>query len=301
MTEGKIGVCILTFNSRDCVERCLQSVSQALKGEPSSIVVVDNGSADGTGGSVREQFPGVVVIENRQNLGYSAGNNVGAKHLLSQGCDFLAFINPDVEVESTSLIELRSALAADPNAGCAGGLVRDGALSGLCFRREYTLGTALVVYGNLRYRPGLRQLLSGLVDRESAKHYIDPGGLCRGDEVVAASGGCVLFKTEAFLKAGGFDERSFLYCEEYMIARRLRESGFKVIAVPNAVYLHSGGKSSANVSNDFLWRHYCASEQVYTRDYLGWRWKARVLELARSADNLLARLAAAAKSLKKRQ
>ena len=86
-----------------------------------------------------------------------------------------------------------------------------------------------------------------------------------------------------------------------MIGQRLRQSGLKVIAVPEAVYLHDGSASSGNIGSDFLWRHYCASEQVYAREYLGWRWKAEVLHLARAADHLLASLVTAAKKLKKHQ
>jgi GT2 family glycosyltransferase len=301
MIEGKIGVCILTFNSRECVVRCLRRATEALEGTSGTIVVVDNGSADGTVDLVLKGFPEVDVIENRQNLGYSAGNNIGARHLASLGCEFLAFVNPDVELEKTTLEELRSALAADPQAGDAGGVVREGALARLSFRREFTLSAALTIYSNLRYLPVIRNLLSGLIERESAKHYIDTECLKRGDEVVAVSGGCVVFKTGAFLNAGAFDERSFLYFEEYMIAHRLREAGLKVIAVPEAVYVHKGGASSANIGSDFLWRHYCASEQVYTRAYLGWRWKAKLLRFSRAADHLLAEFVAATKKLMERR
>jgi GT2 family glycosyltransferase len=260
------------------------------------VVVVDNGSTDDTVALAR-RVAGVRLVANAENLGYSAGNNVGAHVLAAEGVGFLAFVNPDVEVEPTTLRALRSALREDDRAASAGGVMRRGdAPSAECFRRGFTLRAALTVYTKVRYLPGFRQLLAGAIARESARHYITPGHLASGDEVTAVSGGCVMFRTHAFFEAGTFDERSFLFCEEYMIADRLRALGYRVIAVPEAEYGHESGSSSSHVSDEFLWRHYLASERLYVREYLRWTWRARVLAFARIAERVLL---SASRSLKR--
>ena len=111
------------------------------------------------------------------------------------------------------------------------------------FRHEFTLRAALTVYGRARYLPVLKRIMRGAVTRVAAEHYIAAHQVTRGSAVAAVSGGCVMFTARAFFDAGGFDERSFLYCEEYMIADRLRALGYRVIAVPEAQYAHDSGSS----------------------------------------------------------
>jgi GT2 family glycosyltransferase len=264
---------------------CLQRVLEAARKQNHHVLVVDNGSQDDTVDAVRNLFPGVDVIENRRNLGYSAGNNIGAKYLALHGCEYIGFINPDVELQDDTLSNLTRALAVDELAACAGGVPRlAGSELQRCFRREFTVRSALTIYSNVRYLPFIRWLLRPILKLEESRHYIDPRTLKGGDEVVAVSGCCVVFKTALFFKSGGFDDRSFLFCEEYMTAARLRSLGYKVIAVPEAMYRHQGSSSSSNVTGEFLWHHYCISEQIYVREYLGWNRRADILHMARSVD-----------------
>lgn len=282
--RGRIGLSILTYNSRDCIGTCLERAVAAVDGP---IVVVDNASEDDTVRLVRESFPAIEVIETGRNLGYSAGNNIGARRLAELGCEFITFVNPDVELMPETLPELRAALESSPRAACAGGVASPDS-----FRREYALRPALLLYSNVRYMPVIRGWLRGAIGREDARHHIDPGSVSRGDEVAVISGACSMYRTEAFFAAGGFDERSFLYCEEFMIGERLRTLGYKVVAAPAAKYGHGRGSSSAGVTRMTTWRHFCASERVFVRDYLGWRWKAALLAAARTLDGWVWELAA---------
>src|SRR5512146_2224253 len=88
-----VGVCVLTYNSRELVENCLKSLQEALHDRPYCIVVVDNHSSDETAPFVRSTFPDVHVIESDSNVGYAQGNNIGAFYLLkNRDIEYLAFI-----------------------------------------------------------------------------------------------------------------------------------------------------------------------------------------------------------------
>ena len=96
---SRVAIIVLAWNHRDLTLDCLGSlVAWDCSADRPQIIVVDNGSTDGTAGTVREQFPQVTVLENGQNLGYAGGNNVGIRYALAQETDYLCILNNDVTV-----------------------------------------------------------------------------------------------------------------------------------------------------------------------------------------------------------
>jgi len=262
-----LGVCILTFESEQFIIKCVSSVLAALQGSPHHIVIVDNHSTDRSVAVVRQAFPDLPVIVNASNLGYARGNNVGAKYLITMGCDYLAFLNPDVLVNRDTLHNLQAALLNAPSAGCVGGVV-----PGLKpFRHKPEFLDFLLLDGSLRYVPFVRRLLNPLVQIRSSANYIALSD--KPDQsaipVYSVSGACIMLPVTAFTTINGFDEGTFLYAEEFIMSERLRSAGLQVCGVPYAKYEHTCSHSTGK--RELLSRYTQAKSEYYlTRQYYRW-------------------------------
>jgi GT2 family glycosyltransferase len=236
---------VLNFNASTDTIRCVRSLLAVLPQE--SIVVVDNGSSDGSVDAVRSALAGIDVIETAVNRGYGGGNNVGARAALTQGARHILLLNNDTEVVNPSFISsLLSALEEHPHAGIAGPLVRypDGAV-------QPTVSDA----------PSLRLALRLALARRVGHSSVQPA---RDAEVAVLNGVCLLIRAETFESTGGFDERYFLYVEEADFATRARAAGWTslYVPVPSIVHHHPRGDdrgSRASVRVNFV--RFCATHR----------------------------------------
>lgn len=115
-------VLILNWNRRDDTVECLESL-RAVKFPRLATVVVDNGSTDGSVCHIRDHFPEVTVIENRVNLGFAGGNNVGIQYALKMGADAVLLLNNDTIVAPDFVDELVRVCATDPRIGMCGSTI----------------------------------------------------------------------------------------------------------------------------------------------------------------------------------
>jgi N-acetylglucosaminyl-diphospho-decaprenol L-rhamnosyltransferase len=228
-------VVIVTYNSADEVGGLLDSLPPAADGLRLRVVVVDNDSGDDTATVVAAR-PWVTFVPSGGNLGYAGGINVGRRQV--GPARSVAVLNPDLRLEPGSLRRLFDA-ARLPGAGAAVPRMLDGngALSP-SLRREPTvpraLGDALL---GARW-PGRPGWLSEMVWARAP--YDRPGA------VDWATGAALLVTTEADTAVGAWDdERFFLYSEETDYCRRLRQAGFAIRYVPEAVVRHRGGASGS--------------------------------------------------------
>jgi GT2 family glycosyltransferase len=273
-----VGVCILSWNTRASLVRCVAELIHHAGLAPRQLVVVDNASRDGSLQALRERFPEVPVLANPKNLGYSRGNNQGAAHLMARGFRWLLFVNPDVLLEHTAVAAMLNVLTADPSVGCVGGVpIRPGRCSpGRAGRNRPTLVAKLILYGPLA------QVCGRWVE---AGHIVRSGEIRDGECVYAIYGAACMFPAAAFAAIGGFDEEFFLYEEEFVIAERLRARGLRV-ALTRATYLHDEAAGTRQIPfRRRIW--FLRSEFRFLRKY--WRWPLaacaavatwRILELA---------------------
>ena len=219
-------VVVVTHNALPWIERCLESV----RGE--EVVVVDNGSSDGSADVVREQLPDARVIE-QENVGLAAGWNRGIE--AASGRYFL-ILNSDAWLTEGSLRRLVAFADQHPDAAIVGPrlLNPDGSLQ-RSVRGFPTLWRLATEYFFLRK----------LAPRSQALNAFYAGGFDHQQvrEAEFLMGACMLVRREAVEQVGPLDEAFFLFSEETDWAYRFREAGWKVVFFPGAECVHVGGAS----------------------------------------------------------
>jgi len=277
MDQGPIfGVVILTYNSEEVIIQCVCAVKSALGAVSHEVVVVDNASQDDSAALVERTFTDVKVVRTGANLGYARGNNVGGRYLATRDCRYIAFVNPDVTVGPSTLQTMQDVADRYGDAGCIGGIaIHNGKRIERSFRTKPTYLEKIILYSNSRDLPLLRTILAGITKRLEKRHFIS---LNTTQPVYAVSGACIVFPCSAYKKIDGFDERTFLFQEEFIISERLRQVGLLVYGCPEATYEHIHGHS---VGQRLLraQRIFIDSEQYLIRTYYRWNWFQRGLML----------------------
>jgi hypothetical protein len=192
-----VSVCIANWNCCDLLRRCLESLYDQPQGVAFEVVVVDNASADGAADMVAAEFPGVTLVRNRENRGFSKANNQAAA--LARG-RYLFFLNNDTVVPPDTLRKFLEFADANPTVGMVGPRLRggDGAYQ-ISYRRRPTLGALLHRVSLLRW--------TGLFRRayyEYRRDTFDPEGV-RPVEVLM--GAAVFLPRAVFEDSGRWDEQ----------------------------------------------------------------------------------------------
>src|SRR3954447_25457142 len=285
MAQPDVSVVVVTWNALPWVEQCLESV----RGE--DVVVVDNGSSDGTVELVRERFPDVRVIE-QDNKGMGGGNNTGMR--AADGRYFF-LLNSDAWVVADALAQLVAFADTHPEAAVVGPklLNQDGTLQRSA-RGEPTLWRLATEYLAIRKLAPHSRRLNPLY-----RGHLRLTPLSRGDfghdrvaEVDWLSGSALLVRREAADAVGLFDEDFFMFSEEVDWMTRFRRAGWKVLFFPDAEVVHVGGASHGgrmyveNLRGHLRWfaKHRSLREAERVRRMLLWSLRARSLVLRREYE-----------------
>ena len=254
-----ISVIIVSYNVRDLLESCLQSLYTALNGIPHEVFVVDNRSDDGTVDMVRQRFPEVSLIASENNLGFAGGNNLALSR--ARGAHLL-LLNPDTLVQEDTVSTMLRFFGDNPDVGMAGCRIikPDGSLELACrrsFPSPWVSFTKLSGLSTLFPRSPLfaRYNLTYLSEDESY-------------EVDAISGSFMMLRTEVYETIGGLDESYFMYGEDLDYCYRTQKAGWKLAYVPETKIIHYGGESTKRSSIDAQAEFYRAM-QVFSRKNLG--------------------------------
>jgi len=237
---------ILTFNHYEDTRECLESL-QKTDYENLTIVVVDNGSSDGTPDNVRTDFPDVQVIETGQNLGVPWGYNVGFSYALRAGAEYILMLNNDTVVDPQMLRHLVDAAQADPNAGI------------LMPKVLYYDNPEVIWAAGGRYRafpPAHVPLGQGQPSSAFEKPFYLEYALSCG----------LLIHRRAFEKAGLFDPGYFFQFDDWDFSQRVRAHGLHIIFVPEARMWHKVSKSTRETGKEALfWKVWGESSARFYR------------------------------------
>jgi N-acetylglucosaminyl-diphospho-decaprenol L-rhamnosyltransferase len=219
-----VSIIIVSFNARADLERCLASLSATPAAAPHEILVVDNGSTDGSAEAAR-RAPGVTVIDAGGNLGFARANNIGIRH--SRGTNLL-LLNSDTIVPAGAIDRLLAELDRQPDVAVVGPRLVDG--DG---RAELSFGRMMSPLNEFRQK---RLTQSGAVESLTRQ----PG---YPDWV---SGACLLVRRADAEAAGGLDERYFMYAEDVDFCAAIRARGRTVFFTPEVEVVHLRGRSAAS-------------------------------------------------------
>ena len=231
MSEGpRVTAVIVSFNTREHLLRCVASL-QAHVSLPIEVVVVDNGSDDGSAAAVRAAHPAARVVENGANLGFAAACNRGLREARAP---YGLLLNSDAEVCSGTVEALARVLDERPEVGIVSPRTvgPDGGPQ-LSFGPDLT---PLAEWRQRRLVIGLRQGQAAAVREVTALS-------AREQEPAWVSAACLLARKAALDAVGGLDERFFLYEEDVDLCLRVRRAGWRILYMPAAVVMHHLGKS----------------------------------------------------------
>lgn len=237
MDAPSVYIIVLTYNTREIVRRCLQSL-RGLSYANYHVVVVDNNSMDGTEAMLRAEFPEMTTIQTGGNLGYTGGNNRGIEYAFAQGADYVLILNPDTVVANPGFVaEMVAYAEAHPGVGICGPRV---------FLRE-----AGVVQNTVLFAPGLWRNVTHWVRYRLNPKFAE----FSGDQVVDAevlNGVCLLIRTACLRQIGLFDENIFIYIEDADMDYRAHRHGWRVQYLPIDSVIHQqkleGYDLTSNVS-----------------------------------------------------
>ena len=236
-----LSVLIVTYNSAPLMDALLSQLQAEIHspnfGYQAEVLLVDNGSADGTAELVALHHPWVKLLPNRINLGFAAGNNLAAQ---SASGRHLLLLNPDAVPAAGALAQGIALMDAHPTVGLAGGALRNSRGEREPSARMFpTLRDEVFTMSGLAAKYPQSRTFARL-DRR----WADP----EQDATVDWIPGAFVFLPRAvFQGLGGFDERFFMYYEEVDLCRRLQQAGYQVQYWPRLQAMHIGGASAKTV------------------------------------------------------
>jgi len=232
-----LSILIVTWNTRDVLLACLESIGQNAPHRPYEIIVVDNASTDGTAESLRYRFPQVRVIANDRNRGFAGANNQG---LQAASGRYVLLLNPDTIAHPHSIETLCDYMDRhDDVAACGPRLLNDDGTLQPSARRFPTFRGALYQYTVLRSFGIFR----GQYHRWLMKDFAHD----RQRDVDQLMGAALFLRRTWLEQVGTLAEQFFMYYEEVDLCRRIRDAGGRIVFVPDAVITHLGGRSSKQV------------------------------------------------------
>ncbi|MGB9940894.1 glycosyltransferase family 2 protein [Methanosarcina sp.] len=236
-----VSIIILNWNGKENTVNCLEALKLTTYSNY-EIIVVDNGSTDGSVKYFKDHYPEIKLIENGSNLGFAEGNNVAIREVLKRGeIKYIALLNNDTIVEPDWLEYLVNALESDESVGSCQPKI-------LLLNNPDTIDAI-----------GISVNRCGAAYQEG-RNEKDLGQYSKITEVFGVCAGAALYRTKMLNHTGLFDKDFFAYYEDVDLATRARLFGWKSVCVPRAVIYHI---HSATLGNDSPFKKYLLERNSY--------------------------------------
>lgn len=220
MENLKIAVIILNYKVYKFTIECFKSVKESTY-KNIRIYMVDNASGED---KKLEEIPGILLIKNKENLGYSGGNNVGIKKALADGADIILILNPDTTIDKNCIKNLVEGL--------------DETSADITGPKIYFSNSNKIWYAG-----GIMDL-GNVIGKHRGVDEEDKGEYDESIETDFVSGAVIMIKKKVFDSIGFFDEKYFLYYEDSDFCFRAKRAGFKIMYIPNGVVYHENAASA---------------------------------------------------------
>jgi GT2 family glycosyltransferase len=227
----KVGIVVLSWNSRDFIGGCLSGLRRH---EPTSpVYVVDNGSSDGSPETVARDHPEMTVIKLPSNLGFAGGSNVGIARALADGCDAVALLNNDTVIDEPFIDACARLLDEHPQIGIVGPVIVDAENPAVVQCRGGRIGLWMLDFAY-----------------QGAGERFERGD--RYDTVDYVLGAAMIIRREALEATGGLDAEFFpAYVEEADLCFRAKRLGYRSVVYHGARVRHVGAKSAGSAATSF--------------------------------------------------
>jgi GT2 family glycosyltransferase len=251
----RVAVLILNWNGKALTIDCLESLMR-VETPDVELIVVDNGSSDGSVEAIRDRFgERVTLIANGQNLGFAGGNNAGIRYALDAGADFVLLLNNDTVVDPALIDHLLRPFADDPRVGITGPKIyyytpRD---------QIWFAGGRIFLARGTSCHIGIRQTDSGQYDRRVEIDYVT---------------GCALMASRAvFEKCGLLDPSYVAYYEDADFCMRARRAGFSIVYEPGGRVWHKiSASTGGQMSRRKITRKFRSTWKFFGRYAKPWHW-----------------------------
>lgn len=271
-----VSICIVNFNTRDLLKRCLKSIFDLLSSVFNfEVIVVDNGSSDGSAEMVEKRFPQARLIKNKENRFFTAAYNQAAKKARGR---YLLILNSDTYFVDQSLAKLVTFMDKHPEIGLVEGL-------------QFDESGKIIPTGSLETSPLIDfyqlTVFGRLIKGKKLEEYrLSSWNRRESREVEVVCDAFALVRTDLFKKIGGYDEDFLLYYTENDLCKRIRQAGFRVFHYAGAKVIHRLQASS----DQFSWLkksgYYQHDLSCYYKKY-GPTWAAYALPMLIKLNNLL--------------
>lgn len=244
----KLSVVILNYNVRYFLELCLKSVEAALQDVDAEIIVIDNMSSDDSCKMVKELFPNIKLIENKDNSGFSKGNNIAVKE--AEG-EYLCILNPDTVVAEDTFLKLIDFSDSKENLGIVGCQLID--------------GTGQFLPESKRNIPTPKVALKKMLgfDKDYYANHLDANN---NGKVEILVGAFMFLKRAIYNSVGGFDEDYFMYGEDIDLSYKILKRGYDNYYCGDTTVIHFKGESTIRDAN-YAERFFGAMQIFYEKHF----------------------------------
>jgi GT2 family glycosyltransferase len=219
--QYKIAVVIINWNSYLHSRNCIRSLNEFII-KDFDVILVDNASTDGSGEKLRDEFNDIIFLITSSNLGFTGGNNIGIQYALDNQFDYILMLNNDVFVDQKFIYHLKNYLDLHPDIGAVQPLI-------------YHHPERSKIWNGGGF---FNRMLAKSFSNRTFDGNIDP------KEIDWISGCAFMVRSSVLKETGLFNEKYFAYHEDVDLSLRIKDAGYKLVFIPQAIIYHIGGGSS---------------------------------------------------------
>ncbi len=231
----QLSVIILNYNVRYFLEQCVYSVQKALENIDGEIIVVDNNSQDESCAMIKQLFPKVILIENKENLGFPKGNNLGVA--IAKG-EYICILNPDTVVAEDTFIKVLAFAQKQNDLGIIGCKLIDGTGN---FLPESKRGVPTPWVAFTKIAALYKLFPKTTIFNQYYAQHIAENEIAK---VAILVGAFMVMKRELYLEIGGFDENCFMYSDDIDLSYMALKKGKSNYYFPETTIIHYKGEST---------------------------------------------------------
>lgn len=248
----QLSVVILNYNVRYFLELCLLSVQEAIQGLDAEIIVIDNNSVDDSCAMVKQRFPELTLLENKENVGFAKANNQAVA--VAKG-EYICILNPDTVVPEHIFTTLFSVKSGLPNFGFIGTKLIDGTAQFLPESKR-NIPSPLTSF----------KRLFGIQLGKVKSYYADHLSEDQTGDVDVLVGAFMFSKRDTYLAVNGFDEAYFMYGEDIDLSYKAKKKGYLNYYTGDVAVIHYKGESTVRDSV-YVERFYGAMRLFYKKHF----------------------------------